>query len=97
MDDPGLAAGAKVLDDLGESAQADARRDSAAPLREQGPHLADGAGDGGAVHAEPAASTSCVVPWRRLTSVASSRSTKTNLCFAPAPTARRRDRAVSRA
>ena len=38
------------------------------------------------------ASTSWVTPWRRWTRVARSRSTKTSLCFAPAPTARRRGR-----
>lgn len=42
VDDPGPTVDAQVLDDLGESTQPDVRRDGASPLREQGPHLADG-------------------------------------------------------
>ena len=41
------------------------------------------------------ASTSWVAPWRRWTRVASSRSTNTSRCFAPAPTARFRGRETS--
>ncbi|MBB4795278.1 hypothetical protein BJY54_005890 [Streptomyces nodosus] len=52
VDDAGLAA--EVVDDLGECPQPHAGADGAASLGEQGAHLADGAGDGGAVHAEPA-------------------------------------------
>jgi hypothetical protein len=43
-----------VVDDLGQGPQPHSGADGAASLGEQGPHLADGAGDGGAVHAEPA-------------------------------------------
>lgn len=44
-----------------------------------------------------AASTSCVVACRRCTNVASSRSTNTSLCLAPAPSVRCRVRADNRA
>lgn len=54
VDDPGLPAGAEVVDDLGQGSQPYTGGDGAALLGEQGPHFADGAGNGGAVHAEPA-------------------------------------------
>ncbi|MFJ4153001.1 hypothetical protein ACIP10_36285 [Streptomyces galbus] len=62
-DDPGPPAGPEVFDDLGEGAEPETGRDGAAPLGEQRPHLADGAGDGGAVDAELAGQhvvSSCV-------------------------------------
>jgi hypothetical protein len=43
-----------MVDDLGECAQSDVRRDGAAPLGEQWPHFTDRTRNGGAVHAEPA-------------------------------------------
>jgi hypothetical protein len=54
VDDAGLPAGTQVVDDLGQGSQPHVGADGAASLGEQGPHLADGPGDGGAVHAEPA-------------------------------------------
>jgi hypothetical protein len=45
---------APVVDDLGQGPQPHSGADGAALVGEQGPHLADGAGDGGAVHVEPA-------------------------------------------
>lgn len=54
VDDPGPTPGAEVVDDLGRRPQPHAGTDGAASLGEQGPHFADGAGDGGAVHAESA-------------------------------------------
>lgn len=43
-----------VDDDVGQSSQPHVGADGSASLGEQGPHLAEGPGDGGAVHAEPA-------------------------------------------
>lgn len=43
----------RVVDDLGQGPQPHPGADGAASLGEQGAHLADGAGDGGAVHVEP--------------------------------------------
>lgn len=43
-----------MVDDLGQGPQPHSGADRAASLGEQGPHLADGPGDGGAVNAEPA-------------------------------------------
>ncbi len=54
VDDAGLSADAEVVDDVGEGAEPDAGGDGAAAGCEQGPHLADGPGDRGAVNAEPA-------------------------------------------
>jgi hypothetical protein len=97
VDDAGLPIDAEVFDDFDEPAKADAGCDTAAPLGKQGPHLTDRARDGGAVDTEQQARTSCVAPWRRFTRVANSRSMTTSLCFAPAPTARRRGRDSSSA
>ena len=54
VDDPGPPPGAEVVDDLGRRPQPHAGTDGAASLGEQGPHCADGTGEGGAVCAEPA-------------------------------------------
>jgi hypothetical protein len=54
VDDAGRPARAEVVEDVGQRAQPYVRADGAASLGEQGPHLTDGPGDGGAVHAEPA-------------------------------------------
>jgi hypothetical protein len=54
VDDAGLPAGAEMVNDLGEGPQPHSGADGAPSLGEQGPHLADGTGDGGAVHVDPA-------------------------------------------
>lgn len=54
VDDAGLPTGADMVDDLGEGPQPHSGADGAPSLGEQGEHLADGPGDGGAVDAEPA-------------------------------------------
>lgn len=54
LDDVGLFAGSKVLDDLGQGMQSDTGWNGAASLGQQRPHLTDDARDGGAVHTEPA-------------------------------------------
>ncbi|GGR65912.1 hypothetical protein GCM10010282_68640 [Streptomyces roseolus] len=54
VDDSGLFAGAEVVDDFYQGPQPNAGADRAPPLGEQGPHLSDGPGDGGAIHAGPA-------------------------------------------
>ena len=66
VNDPGLPGGPEVLDDLGEGAESDAGHDGAAACCERGPHLADGAGDRGAV--DPEAAGRC--PYDRRESVA---------------------------
>lgn len=43
-----------MVDHLGEGPQSHAGVDGAPPLGEQGPHLTDGPGNGGAVNAKPA-------------------------------------------
>jgi hypothetical protein len=87
----------QVLDDLGESAQPDARRDGAAPLRQQRPHLADGARDGGAVHTEPAGQHVMSGAMTQIHQCGQETVDEDELCFAPAPTARRRGRDARRA
>ncbi|GAB2910076.1 hypothetical protein GCM10022245_51780 [Streptomyces mayteni] len=54
IDDPGLPAGAEMVNDFCQGPQSDTGADGAPTLGERWPHLADGAGDRGAVHAEPA-------------------------------------------
>ncbi|GLW04630.1 hypothetical protein Slala05_82600 [Streptomyces lavendulae subsp. lavendulae] len=54
VDDPGLSAGAEVVDDLGKGAEPDAGGDGAAAGCEQRPYLADSAGDRGPVDTKPA-------------------------------------------
>lgn len=54
VDDSDRPGRAEVVDDLGQGSQPHVGADSAPALGEQGPHLVDGPGDGGAVHAEPA-------------------------------------------
>ncbi len=54
VDDHGLPVGTEVIDDLGQSPQPRTRADGAPSLGEQGPHLTDGPGNGGAVDTEPA-------------------------------------------
>ncbi len=87
VNDSGLPAGAEVVDDLGERAQAtpwemvqprSASRGRTSPM-------ARGTVDRSKPNQQ--ASTSWVAPWRRCTSVARSQSMKTSRCFAPAPTA----------
>ncbi|MFF0515475.1 hypothetical protein [Streptomyces sp. NPDC004250] len=45
---------ADMVDDLGEGPQPHSGADGAASLGEQGSHLADSPGDGGAINSEPA-------------------------------------------
>jgi hypothetical protein len=52
IDDPGPPTGAEVVDSLGQGPQSHVRADSASPLGKQRPHITDGPGDGGTVHAE---------------------------------------------
>ncbi len=54
VDDAGLPCRAEMVDDFGQSPQPYVGADGAPSLGEQGPHLVDGPGDGGAVHAKPA-------------------------------------------
>lgn len=54
VDNAGRSARAEVVNDVGQSSPPHVGADGAASLGEQGPHLADGPGDGGAIHAEPA-------------------------------------------
>jgi hypothetical protein len=54
VDDPGRPARAEMVDDLCQGPQPHTRADGAPSLGEQGPHLANGPSDGGAIHLEPA-------------------------------------------
>ncbi len=54
VDDAALPGRAEMVHNVGEGPESHVGADGASAFREQGPHLADGPGGGGAVHAEPA-------------------------------------------
>lgn len=76
-----------MVDDLGQRPQPHVRAHGASPLGKQGPHLTDGPGNCGAVHAEPAGQHVVGGPVAKMDQRGQQPVDEHQPCFAPAPRA----------